>query len=73
MKTGIPVPRIPATKSDWASLMLGISLIFFAIAHFLQGNPNQAFVDLSGALGTLGLPSLMGSGWHIEVRKDFPE
>jgi hypothetical protein len=61
---------LPTTKSGWASIALGLSLFLACIAHTLEGNPSQAFLDLCGALGTLGLPAAVGPGWHVEIVKD---
>ena len=66
------LPKFPSSPAEWASLALGVGLVLVGIAHWLQGNITQASLDFSGAFGTLGLPSLAGSGWHVEVRKDLP-
>lgn len=62
--------KAPANKSEWAAVCLAGSLLLHAIYCFLIGAHSQAFVDLSAAFGTVGLPSLTGSGYHIEVRRD---
>ena len=52
------LPKLPATKAGWASLILGVGLLAVGCAHWLQGNTSQACLDFSGAFGTLGLPNL---------------
>ena len=64
-------PKLPRSKSDWAAVALAISLIAHGVSRWLCGDHMQAFVDFSGALGTVGLPSLLGSGYHVEIVKDF--
>jgi hypothetical protein len=62
--------KIPTTKAGWASVALGLGLILCGCAHWLQGNHAQACLDFSGAFGTLGLPSLAGTGYHVEIARD---
>lgn len=68
-----PVIKLPDSKGGWASLILGFGLTFVGIAHALQGDFEQAWLDWAGAFGTLGLPSLFKQkGYHIEVKPDKP-
>lgn len=67
-----PVIKLPDTKGGWASLVLGFGLAIVGIAHCLMGDYEQGWLDFAGAFGTLGLPALVGKGYHVEVRKDAP-
>lgn len=65
-----PVVKLPDSKGGWASLLLGIGLLFTAAAHGVAGDYQQASLDLAGAFGTLGLPAIFGRGYHVEIRRD---
>jgi hypothetical protein len=67
-----PALKLPDSKGGWASLILGFGLCFVGIAHALMGDYEQAWLDWAGAFGTLGLPALVGKGYHVEIRKDAP-
>jgi hypothetical protein len=65
-----PVFKLPDTKGGWGSLIVGIGLLIVGIGHLWQGDNEQGWLDLTGAFGTLGLPSLLGKGYHVEIKKD---
>ena len=67
-----PAVKLPDSKGGWASLILGFGLTFVGLAHCLMGDYEQAWLDWAGAFGTLGLPALIGKGYHVEIRKDAP-
>lgn len=67
-----PVIKLPDSKGGWASLGLGVCLMGVGIFHLILGENDQAWLDFTGAFGTLGLPSIFGAGYHVEIKKDVP-
>lgn len=64
--------RLPQTRAEYSALALAVSLVFHAVFNWLAGDYTAAATDLAGAFGTVGLPTLVGSGYHVEIRQDLP-
>jgi len=65
-----PVVKLPDSKGGWASLVIGLGMLMMGIGHMLQGDYEDATGYFTGAFGTMGLPSLFGKGYHVEIRRD---
>ncbi len=54
-------------SSKWASILIGLSLLTHGAACLIYGDTQGAAVDLTGLIGTLGLPGLLGQDWQIQI------
>lgn len=64
--------RLPQTRAEYSAVALAVSLIAHAVYNWLAGDYTSAAADFAGAFGTVGLPTLVGSGYHVEIRQDTP-
>lgn len=64
--------RLPQTRAEYSAFALAVSLIAHAVFNWLSGDYTGAAADFAGAFGTVGLPTLIGSGYHVEIREDQP-
>lgn len=65
--------RIPRTRHEWASLVLGVAAILHGLGRMILGDSDlSVLVEISAGLGVFGLPSLLKEHSHIEIVSDRP-